>query len=560
MKALEKIGADDFLVKHGVEAFRERISQAIDPLPLRPVTTAPACDQPILDPADPLPSARCFLKDRYTLENSHTLLHYAGILFVCRDNRYAPLEDSELRSELYDYAEKAVRPRKTSDGDVEYVPFQPTQAKIGNILDAIRAVTFLSACIAPPCWLDEGSELPPPHELLCCKSGTLHIPTRRWMEPTPKLFAVAALTFDYSERAPEPERWLAFLHELWSDDQQSIDTLQEWIGYCLTGDTSQQKMLLLVGPKRSGKGTIGRVLTALIGTDNIAGPTTSSLATQFGLQPLIGKTLAIVSDARFSGQPESSVVLERLLCISGEDTLTIPRKYLGDVTMKLPTRFMFLTNELPRLADSSGALAGRFVPLILQRSFYGSEDTELTRKLLAELPGILNWALEGWSRLRQRGKFVVPESSREAMQELADLGSPVAAFVRDCCTVGPGYQADVSVLYAAWKLWCSTHGREHPGMIQTFARDLKAAQPGLRRIRPRNGDDRRRAYSGIGLKSERGPQRYATQAIEPAAAEEFDDRPGERFVNSDPSMRRTADHRGPENSHWDHDDEAWGEV
>lgn len=76
--------------------------------------------------------------------------------------------------------------------------------------------------------------------------------------------------------------------------------LRTWFGYCLTGDTSQQKMLLIVGPKRSGKGTIARVLTRLIGNGNVSGPTTSSLAGPFGLQPLIGKTLAIVSDAGIS--------------------------------------------------------------------------------------------------------------------------------------------------------------------------------------------------------------------------------------------------------------------
>src|SRR5690606_19462785 len=111
--------------------------------------------------------------------------------------------------------------------------------------------------------------------------------------------------------------------------------------------------------------------------------TTGSLAGNFGLQPLIDKSLAIVSDARFSG-PNVATVVERLLCISGEDTLTIDRKFLGAVSMKLATRFMFLSNELPRLADSSTALAGRFLVLRLTRSFYGHEDHSLTEQLLEE--------------------------------------------------------------------------------------------------------------------------------------------------------------------------------
>ena len=53
--------------------------------------------------------------------------------------------------------------------------------------------------------------------------------------------------------------------------------LQEWVGYLLTQDTRQHKILLIVGPPRSGKGTIGRVLRELLGHENVVGPTLSSL-------------------------------------------------------------------------------------------------------------------------------------------------------------------------------------------------------------------------------------------------------------------------------------------
>jgi putative DNA primase/helicase len=275
----------------------------------------------------------------------------------------------------------------------------------------------------------------------------------RQLPPTPLFFSVSALDFDLDPRAPEPMAWYGFLHQLFDGDLEALELLQEWFGYCLTGDTSQEKMMLIVGPRRGGKGTIARVLARLIGIGNVCGPTTSSLASHFGLQPLIGKTLAIVSDARFHGE-NIPIVVERLLCISGEDLATVDRKFLGSVTMKLPTRFMFLTNELPRLTDASGALAGRFVTLRLTESFYGKEDTGLTDRLLGELPGILNWAIEGWRRLHERGHFVVPTSVKDVVQEIEDLSSPVSAFVRDECVVGPGHRVVVDVLYDAWRRWC----------------------------------------------------------------------------------------------------------
>jgi putative DNA primase/helicase len=326
----------------------------------------------------------------------------------------------------------------------------------------------------------------------------LHIPAGRVFPATPSLFNTNSLEFDYDPGAAVPEKWLRFLAELWDGDAQSVQLLQEWFGYCLTADTSQQKMLLLLGPRRCGKGTIGRVLTRLVGAGNVAGPTTSSLAGPFGLQPLIGKSLAIVSDARFSGD-DIAIVTERLLCISGEDTLTIDRKHVGSVTMKLPTRFMFLTNELPRVNDASGALAGRFMVLRFIKSFYGHEDKELTGKLLSELPGILLWALQGWQRLRERGRFMQPAGVEDAIGDLEDLFSPVGAFVRDRCAVGLGKTIESGQLFDAWRDYCRSIGRVHVGTIQTFGRDLRAVLPGLRISQPRMAGGRMRWYEGIAL-------------------------------------------------------------
>ena len=103
---------------------------------------------------------------------------------------------------------------------------------------------------------------------------------------------------------------------------------------------------------------------------------------------------------------------ERLLSISGEDSLSIDRKNTTAVESKLDVRLMLLSNELPRLSDVSGALAGRMIILRLSESWYGREDPGLFARLDPELPGILLWAIEGWRRVRARGHFVVPDSSR----------------------------------------------------------------------------------------------------------------------------------------------------
>src|SRR6516164_6204092 len=102
-------------------------------------------------------------------------------------------------------------------------------------------------------------------------------------------------------------------------------------------------------------------LRSTAASSNVCGPTLSSLGGEFGLAPLLGKSLAIISDARSGGGKNSPAVVERLLSISGEDTLTVNRKYREQWNGKLPARLHIISNELPRLGDASSAIVGRLV-------------------------------------------------------------------------------------------------------------------------------------------------------------------------------------------------------
>jgi len=306
----------------------------------------------------------------------------------------------------------------------------------------------------------------------------------------------------YSADAPEPTEWLRFLNLIWPNDPKSIETLQDIFGYLLSTDTSHQKIPLVVGPKRFGKGTIARVLTALLGQDSVTAPTLASLATNFGLAPLIGKSVAIIGDARLSGKADQTAIAERLLSISGEDSITVDRKFEAAWTGRLGVRFVIMSNELPHLSDASGALASRFIVLTRERSFYGQEDRGLGNRLLAELPGILNWAQDGHLRLRERGYFLQPDSARDAIEELEELGSPISAFIKARCVVSPGTHAPANDVFVAWRDWCEANGRREAGTAQSFGRDLRAAVPGLRLARPRIEGSQVRCYEGIRLLGE----------------------------------------------------------
>jgi putative DNA primase/helicase len=246
----------------------------------------------------------------------------------------------------------------------------------------------------------------------------------------PEFFGLASVVYDYRPAA-RCRRWKQFLNELWPDDQKAGELLQEWFGYCLLPDTSQQKLLGIIGPPRSGKSTIARVLRELIGRCNVASPSIRSLSGQFGLWGMLEKSVAIVPDATL---PHPCPALEELLkSISGEDAMDIHRKGMPPLTgIRLPTRIVILANEQPAFHDPSGALQRRLITLRTRQSFSGKEDITLTDKLLKELPGILNWAIEGWKRLHSRGRFEVPENlviDRQTLLRAVPDGDRVSRIV-----------------------------------------------------------------------------------------------------------------------------------
>lgn len=447
---------------------------------------------PILDAADPMRSARSLIRDHYERQRHRLIAYHGGDFWIHDGAAYRLANDATIRAAIWTYLERSQ--------DEAREPFKPRKRIVDDVLDALKAVANLPASVNAPAWLD--GEHPPAEEFIATPSALLHLPTLTKHKPTPRFFNLNALGFDYDPDAAAPTLWLQFLRQLWPDDPQAIQTLQEVFGYLLASDTSQEKVFLVVGPKRSGKGTIARILRLLLGEANVCGPTLSGLSQNFGLQSLIGSQLAIISDARLSGRVDQTVIAERLLAISGEDALSIPRKHKPDWTGKLATRFMVMTNELPRLADASGALASRFIVLTMRNSFYGREDTRLTEKLTQELPGILNWAIEGWRRLNERGHFIQPGSSAEAIEELEDLGSPIGAFIRDRCIIEPGRSIEAKALYREWCDWCESEGRDHPGTVQSFGRDLRAAETTIQTSRPRVGQSRLRFYEGIDLQGE----------------------------------------------------------
>ncbi len=464
-------------------------------------------------PDDPHRLARLVLEHRFTNEAGETtLVFWRDEWWRWNDSAYETVSDKELRAEICrviksDFDQANLVELETPRKEGEPPPFaQKVKASLlTNVWDALMSLCVLPGNVSQPSWLVDESPFPA-SEVIATKSALVHLPSLvagqpSTLPPTPQFFSAGCVDYGFDSDADCPS-WLAFLKSLWPDDPQSIETLQEWFGYLLLPDTRQHKLLIMIGPPRSGKGTIARASKGVIGERSLASPTLSSLAGPFGLWPLHGKTVALIPEARLGRNTDAIAVVERLLSISGEDPQDIHRKNLPTITgVKLATRFVLMTNELPNLRDSSGAFSNRVVLLRTTQSWLGKEDKQLDERIKRELPGILNWSIQGWQRLQERGHFLQPDSGRELLSELSDLTSPVSQFVRERCVVGPEWATPIDDLFAAWQNWCEEHGRQHAGTQQTFGRDLHARITGLTVSQPRTDiGGRIRVYAGIGLR------------------------------------------------------------
>lgn len=306
-------------------------------------------------------------------------------------------------------------------------------------------------------------------------NGWLDMRTGRLLPPSPERFNTWVVPTDYSPEAPYDE-WVRFLSSLeWTPDSEEYRTLRQWFGYLLSGENHRQRALLLHGPTRSGKGTILAMAYRLLG-EGATGLRLKSLGETFGLQPLLGKGLAVIGDARFTAKIDTGVV-EALLSLTGKDPQSVNVKNKDQVSTRLPTRLMIATNDRPVFTESSNALAMRFVILHMNPSFLGREDLDLEDRLATQLAGIARWALDGYKDLNEVGHFSPTEAGTRMSEDFVRDSAPLRYFVEDMCEVREGVKVTNDALYTAYALWCEASNM-HPLNRVHFMRELLTAYEG----------------------------------------------------------------------------------
>lgn len=307
---------------------------------------------------------------------------------------------------------------------------------IGNVVPWVKAFTELNAEKFPelPCWFrkplcNPSNAITFDNGILDVKAGceepVLHPHTSEWIN-----LSALPYTFDKEARCP---LWLSFLEETLEGDQQRIALLQEFFGYCLTPDNSLQKMLVLRGVSRSGKGTIVKVLEAVLGRENVTGFSLTALAERFGTGSLVGKLVAVVGEVNLQKNQNKYQIFETLNKITGNDPVDIEFKHqVLKMSTRLPVRFVISCNEMPAFSDDSGAFAERLLIVDFEKACpKDKRDPDLADRLCAEASGVANWALEGLTRLRKNKRFSTPDKMKETLRCIRRDNSPTLAFLQD---------------------------------------------------------------------------------------------------------------------------------
>jgi len=323
---------------------------------------------------------------------------------------------------------------------------RPTASLVSSVTEMAKVKTFVPE--------DRWNANP---DILVCQNGTLNIPSSELKEHSPEHYVTSAVPYAY-DRDSYPTIWELFLKTIVPD---ATEFLQEFAGYALTTDTSHELALWLSGPRGSGKST------ALLGLQTMLGARSGVLGlsdierNRFALANLPGKTLVVATE-----QPSSFIRSTDVLnaIISGEP-IQVERKYKDAYEITPRAKIAWAMNETPRVSEANNGLFRRVKVVQFPALAEDERDPRMKAMITEEGPGILNWALEGLQRLRERGYFDIPECVQDATREFQEANDIPASFVEECCVREPGTRTQAGRLYKEYKAWCEESG--HRAMSST---------------------------------------------------------------------------------------------
>lgn len=296
--------------------------------------------------------------------------------------------------------------------------------------------------------------------LLNFLNGMVNVETGERLEHAREYYSLRQMSYCYDPDAECPE-WLSFVETVTNGDEAKQNLIQEMFGYCLTRDTRYQTCFCLIGEGANGKSVLLKILEAMVGHENTSHIEIAFLNQDFQRIKLFGSLVNICNDMKSDVSGTESY----LKAIVSGDPINGCKKYKDFVDFSPYCKMVFSANRMPTARDIDAALIRRFCFITFPVKFVDNPKAENERQkidniasiLLAELPGILNWAIRGLKCLREQGRFSEPADEKQSKEELYRLNNPVISFVEE--VVGNGgthWQAKLSrkEVYAEYSKWC----------------------------------------------------------------------------------------------------------
>jgi len=260
---------------------------------------------------------------------------------------------------------------------------------------------------------------------------------------------------EYTDKTDCP-RWELFLEQVFDNDQELIKYVQKAVGYSLTASTKEQVMFFIYGNGRNGKSVFLDIVSELMGTYGMS-MQADSLMVKRGGSSGHNEDIARLDGARFvtSSEPNEGVRLDEGLIkqLTGGDPVSASFKGGHVFDYKPQYKLWVATNHKPIIRGNDDGIWRRLplIPFTVQIPI-DKVDKNLPSKLRLELPGILNWAVEG-CLMWQREGLTPPETIQKATMDYRKEMDVVGSFIEECCEVGSGLKIGATEIYKVYDKW-----------------------------------------------------------------------------------------------------------
>lgn len=332
--------------------------------------------------------------------------------------------------------------------------------KIADDLDKFKSVSRLESLIkvAASQRAIHATALDQNPMLIATRDSYLDLETGEIFAPDPSRLISKSLAVPYDPNASCPT-FDHFICEVFEDDKDLMHFVKKAVGYSLTGRTSEQAMFILIGDGANGKSTFINLLNSLWGDYGTTGASqmlvAGSPSVGDDLVDLIGARLISVNETE-EGQALAEAKVKQM---TGGDYLKGRPLYGKWIEFSIIGKLFLATNSLPQINNSDHGIWRRINTIPFNRTFRPDEqDRGLAQKLQAEMPGILNWAIEGCLDWQKEG-LNPPKSVLEQVAEYKDAMDTVSQFVHDECDLAMDAKTPALSLYSDYQRFCGTLGK-----------------------------------------------------------------------------------------------------